>query len=132
MIASRKMAAAALMGFGFAAAGLSAASLNGARASDGLSAGSGIAEARIAAAFNAALGTAIDTRLQAFAEANRKGDLGIGLSCVGERWPEIRSVCLTSADGGLIRPARTVTIGQREGEATTILIRLPAPQVASR
>jgi hypothetical protein len=36
------------------------------------------------------------------------------------------------SDGNAIHPVRTVTLGYQTGDAASVLIRMPAPQVASR
>jgi ABC-type nitrate/sulfonate/bicarbonate transport system substrate-binding protein len=61
-----------------------------------------------------------------------KGDLLIGQDCAGQQWPNLAPGCLVMADGSPARPVRSVTMGFQAGEASTILVRMPAPQIASR
>jgi hypothetical protein len=54
-----------------------------------------------------------------------KGDrLG---GCAGQVWPAVDAACLATANGAPERRLRTVTIGYRNGEDTTVLVRIPAP-----
>lgn len=86
--------------------------------------------ARIDMAFSAisAQGSAGMSRLVYQA---RKGDLPDAVRCGGLAW-SVTSNCLMTSDGNLFRPARAVTVGYQDGEATTILVRRPAPLVAAR
>jgi hypothetical protein len=44
------------------------------------------------------------------------------------RWPNLSRDCIVSTTGSTVRvPTRTITIERREGENTTILVRLPDP-----
>jgi hypothetical protein len=79
---------------------------------------------------NASPGNAIEAAT-ALAAAE-KGDLGAVSSCFGQHWPNISSDCLVRTDGGASRTVRTVTFGYETGQATTVLVRMPAPVVASR
>jgi hypothetical protein len=58
-----------------------------------------------------------------------KGDLP---RCAGQSWPNVSPECLVRADGRPAGAVRTVTVGYQAGEATTVLVRMPAPLVASR
>jgi hypothetical protein len=71
---------------------------------------------------NASPGNAIEAA--AALAAAEKGDLGAVSSCFGD--------CLVRTDGGASRTVRTVTFGYETGQATTVLVRMPAPVVASR
>jgi hypothetical protein len=127
MITSRKsMAAAALAGFSVLATGFAAASLPGMKGS----AAAVTPSQRIAAAFAALPRATAEPAQVAAAKAARKGDLPPSL-CAAQSWPEIEPGCLHS-EGQAGRPVRTVTIGFQSGETTTVLLRVPAPQVASR
>ena len=118
---SKILAAAALVGFGAMVAGLTAVSDGSARGVDS-TAGSDLAAERIAGAF------AVANLVEAGAAG--KGDLGAG--CAGRQWPDVPAACLVADDGSFARPVRSVTLGTQVGDATTVLLRLPAPQVASR
>jgi hypothetical protein len=104
MISSRKLlAAAALAGFGLALT-LSVTSIAGSARANA------VADAGLAA----------------------KGDLGLDARCRGQIWPDIAPSCLTAVDGEHASPVRTVTFGRQIGDAATVLIRFPQPQVAAR
>lgn len=66
------------------------------------------------------------------ASRNGKGDLPVGLNCSAQRWPDISPDCLIVTGDAPKRPVRTVTIGYQDGPAGSVLIRLPAPQIATR
>ena len=124
---SKILAAAALVGIGAMLAGLTSAPFHGsARAVEAASA-TDIAADRIAAAFSALPG-----EVAAPVEAARKGDLLVAAGCAGQKWPEIAPTCLVKADGSSARPVRSVLTSYQSGEATTVLVRMPAPQIASR
>lgn len=55
-------------------------------------------------------------------------------NCAAQTWPNIPHGCLTSADGRPVRQAaRMITVeDRREGERTSVLVRLPAVDVARR
>lgn len=126
----RTILVAALAGFAMTVASASVAALSGTAS---VQAGSAdrVAE-RIAVAFAAAPVTQAHPAIQAAAARTNKGDLLVPPPCAGQRWPDIAPGCLVAADGTAIRPIRTVTVGYRSGEASSVLIRMPAPQVASR
>ncbi len=128
---SKIVAAIALTGLVLAAAGLTVIPSDGsARGVD--AGGADIAAERIAAAF--ALTPAVSTApaIVAAIRTMRKGDLAARFACSGETWPDVAPGCLTLADGSSAPKIRSVTIGAQAGEATTVLIRMPAPRVASR
>ena len=120
---SKILAAAALVGLGAVLAGLAAVSDGSARAVDATAA-SDVAAERITGAFAVAIPIE--------AGAARKGDLLAGPGCAGRQWPDVPAACLVTADGSSAPPVRSVTFGTQVGEATTVLLRLPANQVASR
>jgi hypothetical protein len=125
------LTAAALTSLGLIVAGLSTSPFNGsARAVE--FAGDDLAAQRIAVAFEAAYEVQADPSLTAAMAGSRKGDLLVPPACSGQKWPEIAPDCLIAADGTAIRPVRTVTIGYQVGDATSVLVRMPAPQIASR
>lgn len=127
MTRSKNIVAAALTGIALTATGLTATGFGGAQASAG-----DMVAARIDAAFAVVAVPEADPAIQAAAARTGKGDLLVAPACSGQRWPDISPRCLVAADGTAIRPARSVTIGYRTGEAASVLIRMPAPQVASR
>ncbi len=66
------------------------------------------------------------------AELAPKGDFAERPGCFGQVWPDITAECLTKATGAAAAPVRTVTMGYQVGDATTVLVRMPALQTASR
>jgi hypothetical protein len=82
-------------------------------------------EQRIADAFDVVPG------FEAEMVAAGKGDR-LDRPCADQQWPAISPDCLATADGRPVRPVRTVTIGYPIGEAASVLIRMPAQEVASR
>jgi hypothetical protein len=53
--------------------------------------------------------------------------------CANQAWPHIARECLTAANGTPVRSGvRTITVEQREGANTSILIRVPASEIAQR
>jgi hypothetical protein len=69
--------------------------------------------------------------LAASAEQAPRGDLLLPAGCLGQVWPDISAECLITEDGSAAGEVRTVTIGYQTGDNTTVLVRLPAPLVAS-
>lgn len=54
-------------------------------------------------------------------------------SCASEAWPNISRGCLLVEAGTPVRkPARTITIEKREGVNTSVLVRVPPGEIASR
>ena len=103
MSKSRGILAAVLVsGFGLAVAGLSFASFN----------------------------TSASAVEAAPAIVAQKGDLQVP-GCADEKWPNISSDCLVAAKGSTVRHARTVTIGYQTGDASSVLVRVPASTPAS-
>ena len=68
---------------------------------------------------------------QAASDQAPRGDLESAAGCLGQTWPDISADCLVSADGSPTQQVRTVTIGYQSGDDTTVLVRMPAPQVAA-
>jgi hypothetical protein len=53
-------------------------------------------------------------------------------SCAAQAWPNISPDCLVAESGATLRASvRTITIEQREGTNTSVLVRMPA-EIASR
>jgi hypothetical protein len=131
MTKSKKfLTAAVLTGFALSVAGLTVASLN---TTANASAGShDVVADRIGAAFASLDETSADPAIEAAAARVAKGDLEAKPGCGAATWPNISSDCLLKADGTVAPQVRTVTVGYQEGESTTILMRVPAPEVASR
>jgi hypothetical protein len=61
-----------------------------------------------------------------------KGDFFERPGCFGQVWPDITPECLVKAAGAAAAPVRTVTMGYQIGEATTVLVRIPALTTATR
>ena len=123
----KSIAAAALIGFAAIATGFAAVPVPGAQQLEA----AGAPAARIDAAF-ASLPAAVADPALLFATAGVKGDRLAPSSCAAQTWPNVPSACLVGTDGEARPPVRTVTIGYQLGEATTVLIRMPAPRIASR
>lgn len=91
----------------------------------------GVAADRIGAAFASIEEARPDARIAAAAARASKGDFG-GPGCRGAVWPNVDASCLKRADGRPLRSVRTVTVGHQDGENTTVLVRVPAPEMAER
>ena len=126
---SRTILVAALAGFAMTVTSVSVAALSGTASAQ---APTDVVAERIAVAFAAAPRTQADPAIHAAAARMNKGDLLVPPPCAGQRWPDIAPGCLVASDGTGIRPVRTVTLGYQTGESSSVLIRMPAPQVASR
>lgn len=65
-----------------------------------------------------------------------KGDrLGadVGETCRNHAWPNIARECLVAAEGTPVRNVvRTITVEMREGANTSVLVRVPAGDMAQR
>lgn len=131
MIQSRKFVAAAiLVGIALIVAGLLIAPFNAsARAA---ATQDDVAADRIGGAFSTISERAPDAAITAAAAQLSKGDLGANPACAGATWPNIDASCLTKIDGSAAHPVRLITIGYQSGDATTVLVRVPAGEVASR
>jgi hypothetical protein len=64
------------------------------------------------------------------AEATR-GDLLVPIECLNQVWPDISPECLIGDDGATSAEVRTVTIGYETGEDSSVLMRMPARELAS-
>ena len=85
---------------------------------------------RIAGAFEISVSTEAALAIWAAPRGAEKGDLAI--NCDNETWPDIEASCLARMDGSGKSQIRSVTIGYAAGHARTVLLRKPAPQIASR
>lgn len=91
--------------------------------------------ARLEEALQLAGALAVDEEvLETITAAARKADrLVTAVDCTGQAWPYLGSACLVGTDG---RPSeqsvRTVTVEYRVSENTSVLVRLPSPQIAGR
>jgi len=55
------------------------------------------------------------------------------LACTTQAWPHVSRECLVAADGTPARASvRTITMERREGVNTSVLVRMPAPELAQR
>jgi hypothetical protein len=118
------------VGLSLTAAGVMAVPLNGAGPANASDAD---VTQRVSLGFAAApVHAAVPGALEAAAGRVAKGDFFERPGCFGQVWPEISAECLSKVAGLTSLPARTVTIGYQIGDATTVLVRMPAPQVASR
>jgi hypothetical protein len=128
MIESRKFVAAAILaGLALIIAGLVIGPSDMARAASGETEVDAIAE-RIGGAFATISETAAEPAIEAAASQAQKGDL----DCATATWPNIDASCLSTADGRPAPQVRTITVGYQAGEATTVLLRVPAAEVAQR
>jgi len=91
-----------------------------------------IAEARITGAFSFPADKVAAPAVISAAAQSRKGELRMKAACADQKWPEIASGCLVARGGSPARTVRSVTIAHETGEATTVLLRMPASQLASR
>ena len=132
MIQSRKFVAAAiLMGLALIIVGLLIAPFNAsARAAGQLD--TGVATDRIGGSFATLTEMQPDPALAAAAARVLKGDLAAAPACAGAVWPNIDAACLSTADGSPARHVRSITIGYQAGENTTVLVRVPAQEMAQR
>jgi hypothetical protein len=66
--------------------------------------------------------------------STRAGPLGGSPdSCAAQAWPHIPQECLAPVAGAPIRKTvRTVTVERREGANTSVLVRVPSPDIAQR
>jgi hypothetical protein len=71
-------------------------------------------------------------RVEVAAGPTPKGNFFDRPGCFGQVWPDITPECLVKATGAAAAPVRTVTMGYQVGEATTVLVRVPALNTASR
>ena len=133
MMKSRKfLAAAALTGLSLSAVGLVVSPFSASARVSADTATLDVAAARIGVAFQLipAIEPARSLKMAALRVA--KGDLLAGPGCGGETWPNVSPGCLAMADGSAAPRVRYITVGKQLGEATTVLMRLPAPEVAAR
>ena len=132
MIQSRKFVAAAiLLGLALIVAGLLAAPFN-ASARAASQAGVDVAADRIGGAFAAISEMQADPAITAAAARLSKGDLAAPAKCAGAVWPNIDASCLSTADGSSAPRVRTITIGYQADQNTTVLVRIPAAEIAQR
>lgn len=131
MIQSRKFVAAAILfGLALIVAGLLIAPFNAsARAS--ATVGPDVASDRIGIAFASLSERTADPAIQAAAVRASKGDL-LAPSCAGAVWPNIDASCLTTPGGERAQNVRMITIGYQSDEATTVIVRYPVGEFASR
>ena len=132
MIQSRKLVAAAIiLGIALIVAGLLAAPFNASARAAGGQTGIDVAD-RIGGAFTTISETEIDPAVAAAAARLSKGDLNAPSACAQAVWPNVDSSCLSTTGGAPARHVRTVTIGYQAGDNTTVLVRIPAAEVAQR
>jgi hypothetical protein len=132
MIQSRIFVAAAILaGIALILAGLLIAPFN-ASARAAATEGVDVASDRIGGAFSIASKREPAAEIAAAAALVFKGDLGAASICANAVWPNIDPSCLARTDGSASHPVRLITIGYQSGDATTILVRVPAGEVASR
>jgi len=132
MIQSHKFVATAiLVGTALIVAGLLIAPFN-ATARAAATEGADVASDRIGGAFAVISDREPAAALAAAAALVFKGDLGAESICAAAVWPNIDASCLARTDGSAAHPVRLITIGYQSGEATTVLVRVPADEVASR
>jgi hypothetical protein len=132
MIESRKFVAAAILaGLALIIAGLVISPVNGGARAASTGADAGIAAERIGAAFAAIAEHNADPVIAAAATRAFKSDRAPA-KCAGATWPNIDAACLVTADGEPAQPVRTITVGYQSDPTTTILLRVPAAEVAQR
>ncbi len=129
MIESRKFVALAiLVGLALIIAGLLLSPVNGSAHAASSQTGPDVAAERIGGAFAAISAQPTDAVLAAAVKGNFVRDAG----CATATWPNIDASCLVAANGRTAPHVRTVTIGYQAGQSTTVLLRIPASEVAER
>jgi hypothetical protein len=90
--------------------------------------------ARLEEAFRDAQTAAVDEALLGtLTAAARKADrLAAPADCAGQAWPYVAAGCLAGVEVRAAQAVRTVTVEYRVGDSTSVLVRLPAQQVAGR
>lgn len=132
MIQSRKIVAAAILfGLALIVAGLLIAPFN-ASARAAATVGPDVASDRIGIAFASLSERTADPAMQAAAVRASKGDLGIDPACAGAVWPNIDASCLTMSDGERAQNVRMISIGYQSDASTTVIVRYPVGEFASR
>ncbi len=54
-------------------------------------------------------------------------------ACASQAWPNVAPECLEAAHGTPVRSGvRMITVEQREGANTSVLVRVPSPELAQR
>ena len=64
-----------------------------------------------------------------------KGDLlraDRSRACMSQAWPHIDPECLQRADGTARRSVPMITVEERSGANTSVLVRIPTPEIAQR
>jgi hypothetical protein len=84
---------------------------------------------RIGRAFASLSEAEIDPAVAAAAARAPRGDFAP--ACASAVWPNIEAACL-AADGRPVSDVRTITIGYQVGDNTTVLLRIPAAEIALR
>lgn len=126
---TRFFAVAALTGFAVLATAMAAAPLG---ASANAAAITGYEAARIGGAFASIPDVEPSQALTKAAKQAVKGDREPVRGCAAATWPNIDRACLVTVDGRPAPAVRTITIGYQEGGSTTVLVRVPAAEIASR
>ena len=85
---------------------------------------------RIGRAFASLSEAEIDPAVAAAAARAPRGDFAP--ACASAVWPNIEAACLATADGRPASHVRTITIGYQVGDNTTVLVRIPAAEIAQR
>jgi hypothetical protein len=133
MIQSRKLVAAAILGgLALIVAGLLIAPFNASARAAGGQTNVDIAADRIGEAFASLSGVQPEAAIAAAAVRVSKGDLAAAPACTKAVWPNIDASCLSTVDGSPAPHVRTITIGYRADQNTTILVRIPAAEVVQR
>jgi hypothetical protein len=91
----------------------------------------GTAAERIGRAFASLSEAETNPAIAAAAARASKGDLAAP-ACANAVWPNIAATCLATADGRPAPRVRSITIGSKAGDDTTILLRIPAAEQAQR
>jgi outer membrane murein-binding lipoprotein Lpp len=87
---------------------------------------------RIEVAIESATRAEASPAIMAAAKSAQKGDLLVRPGCAGQYWPYIAPDCLVVGDSRPNPPGRTVTVGYNVSDTSSVLIRMPVPQIASR
>ncbi len=132
ILASSNSISAATIGLAFAVAVAIAAPLNASAADTVATARAGIVADRIDDAFALLRMTNIDPAGRTVVPRPVRGDFLHTSDCASATWPNIDASCLLAADGSPAPRVRNVTVGNQIGANTTVLLRIPAPEMARR
>lgn len=74
----------------------------------------------------------VPVSVTAMADASAVRAVRADVSCAAQTWPYVAAECLSATDARPRKSVRAITVEQREGANTSVLVRLPIATVASR